>query len=128
SRGMLQPAQADRHREILAVAQGSAVPDLSVAICDNRDSRLASVWSLSSSNEVSTDVRDRWLPNTRFLGDINNFSSDYRTAEADSLLASTPSELAEALRDIQLLDQAVLRGQQGYEQIRHGDEETDLYR
>jgi signal transduction histidine kinase len=89
---------------------------------------LASVWSLSNSNEVSTDVRDRWLPNTRFLGDINNFSSDYRTAEADSLLAASPAELAEALNNIQLLDQAVLRAEAGYERIHHGIEETELYR
>jgi signal transduction histidine kinase len=89
---------------------------------------LVSVWSLSNSNEVSTDVRDRWLPNTRLLGDLNNFTSDYRTAEADSLLASTPAELADSVREIQVLDQAVLRAQRGYEQIHHGREEADLYR
>jgi two-component system OmpR family sensor kinase len=89
---------------------------------------LVSVWSLSNSNEVSTDVRDRWLPNTRLLGDLNNFTSDYRTAEADTLLASTPAELSESLHDIQVLDQAVLRAQRSYEAIPHGVEEADLYR
>jgi two-component system, OmpR family, sensor kinase len=89
---------------------------------------LASVWSLSNSNEVSKDVRDRWLPNTRLLGDLNNFTSDYRTAEADSLLASSAAGLAETLHDIQMLDQAVARAQQGYEQIRHDRHEAELYR
>ena len=79
---------------------------------------LASGWSLSHSNEVSTDVRDRWLPNVRLLGDLNNFTSDYRTAEADSLLAANNEELASQLREIPLLDQAVLRAQHDYEQIR----------
>ena len=89
---------------------------------------LVSVWSLSNSNEVSTDVRDRWLPNTRLLGDLNNFTSDYRTAEADSLLAATPAELADSLHDVQVLDQAVARAQRDYERIPHGAEEADLYR
>jgi two-component system OmpR family sensor kinase len=88
---------------------------------------LASVWSLSNSNEVSKDVRDRWLPNTRLLGDLNNFTSDYRTAEADSLLAANASELAETLHEIDVLDKAVIRAQQGYERIHHDDQEAYLY-
>src|ERR1700722_11056749 len=89
---------------------------------------LVSAWSLSNSNEVSTDVRDRWLPNIRLLGDLNNFTSDYRTAEADTLLASTQAELAASTHDIQVLDQAVIRAQRGYEQIYHNKEDADLYR
>jgi two-component system, OmpR family, sensor kinase len=88
---------------------------------------LASVWSLSNSNEVSKDVRDRWLPNTRLLGDLNNFTSDYRTAEADSLIASSPAELRQVLHDIQVLDQAVIRAQRGYESIPHDAREWQLY-
>jgi two-component system OmpR family sensor kinase len=89
---------------------------------------LASVWSLSHSNEVATDVRERWLPNVRLLGDLNNYTSDYRTAEANSLLAADSQELASSLQEIQLLDQAVQRAQQEYEQIPHGPEEAALYR
>jgi signal transduction histidine kinase len=88
---------------------------------------LASVWSLSHSNEVSTDVRDRWLPNVRLLGDLNNYTSDYRTAEANSLLAANSQELASSLQEIRLLDQTVQRAQHDYEQIRHGAEEAALY-
>ena len=89
---------------------------------------LASAWSLSNSNEVSTDVRDRWLPNTRLLGDLNNYTSDYRTAEADSLLVSTAAGRAETLHDMQTLDQAITRAQQDYERIHHDELESDLYR
>lgn len=89
---------------------------------------LASVWSLSNSNEVATDVRDRWLPNTRLLGDLNNFTSDYRTAEADSLLLSGPAERAETLRELQKLEQEILHAQQSYERIPHDKDEVELYR
>jgi two-component system OmpR family sensor kinase len=88
---------------------------------------LASAWSLSHSNEVATDVRDRWLPNVRLLGDLNNFTSDYRTAEANCLLADNSADLDSSLRAIPLLDQAVLRAQHDYEQIPHGQEEAALY-
>ena len=89
---------------------------------------LASAWSLSNSNEVSTDVRDRWLPNTRLLGDLNNFTSDYRAAEADSLLLSTAAERANTLHELQSLDQTIQRAQREYERIRHDEEELALYR
>ena len=76
-----------------------------------RDDPGSSAWpapgACSNSNEVSTDVRDRWLPNTRLLGDLNNFTSDYRTAEADSLLLSTAAERANTLHEMQSLDQTV---------------------
>ena len=88
---------------------------------------LASAWSLSHSNEVATHVRDRWLPNVRLLGDLNNFTSDYRTAEANCLLAASSAELDSSLRAIPLLDQAVLRAQHDYEQIPHGKDEAALY-
>jgi signal transduction histidine kinase len=89
---------------------------------------LAGAWSLSHSNEVATDIRKRWLPNVRLLGDLNNFTSDYRTAEANSLLAAGAEDLASSLKDIRTLDQAVIRAQQEYETIRHGPEEAALYR
>ena len=61
------------------------------------------------------------------LGDLNNFTSDYRTAEANCLLAASSAELDSSLRAIPLLDQAVLRAQHDYEQIPHGKEEAALY-
>src|SRR5208283_263548 len=88
---------------------------------------LTGIWGLSHSNEVSTDVRDRWLPNVRLLGDLNNFTSDYRTAEANTLLAAGAKELEDSLHEIRMLDQAVLRAQSDYEHIRHSSEEAVLY-
>ncbi|HET6306321.1 MAG TPA: ATP-binding protein [Rhodopila sp.] len=87
----------------------------------------ASAWSLHYSNAVATHVRDIWLPSVRLLGDLNNFTSDYRTAEADCLLAASGPELDSSLRAIPLLSQEVRRAQLGYEQIPHGKEEAALY-
>jgi two-component system, OmpR family, sensor kinase len=89
---------------------------------------LAGAWSLSESNAVSTDVRDHWLPNVRLLGDLNNFTSDYRTAEANCLLAVNGEEFAASRHEIEQLGQAVAKAQQDYEQLPHGLEEAALYK
>jgi two-component system OmpR family sensor kinase len=88
---------------------------------------LASVWSLSESNAVSTDVRDHWLPNVRLLGDLNNFTSDYRTGEANCLLAVNGEEFAASRHEVAHLGQQVAQAQQAYEQLPHGPEEAALY-
>ena len=64
----------------------------------------------------------------RLLGDLNNFTSDYRTAEASSLLAASSGDLDSSLSEMRLLDQAVVRTESAYEKIRHSDEEAELYR
>ena len=48
-----------------------------------------SIRELRAVNQVSTEIRDRWLQSTRILGDLNNYSSDDRAAEANRLLART---------------------------------------
>jgi signal transduction histidine kinase len=88
---------------------------------------LASVWSLRHSNEVAMDVRDRWLPAVRLLGDLNTFTSDDRTAEANSLLAGNAQDLADSLRETGLLDRSVAQAQQDYERLRRNAEEAALY-
>jgi signal transduction histidine kinase len=88
----------------------------------------ASFWGLTESNEVSVVVQDRWLPNTRLLGDLNNFTSDYRTAEANTLLAASASELTDNLHDIAVLHQEVTRARKQYEAIAHDVREAELYR
>jgi two-component system OmpR family sensor kinase len=88
---------------------------------------VASVWGLTASNEVSIDVRDRWLPSTRLLGDLNNYTSDYRTAEADNLLAATPHELEESRHDMEVLSGQIAHAQESYEAVRHDALEVELY-
>ena len=47
---------------------------------------LFSIWRLSNFNRLSADVAELWLPNTRVLGDLNNFTSDFRAIEGSNLL------------------------------------------
>ncbi len=86
-----------------------------------------SILRLSDFHRVSSDVVDLWLPNTRVLGDLNNYTSDFRAAEGTSLLASGASEMAAADREMGELDRSIADAQAGYEAIRHAPAEDALY-
>jgi two-component system OmpR family sensor kinase len=88
---------------------------------------LFSIGRLSDFNRVSADIRDLWLPNTRILGDLNNYTSDFRAAEGTLLLSSTPAEIAASRQDMQELDRLVAQAQVAYERLRHEAEEANLY-
>ena len=45
-----------------------------------------SIWRLNNFSGLSADVAEVWLPNTRALGDLNNFTSDFRAIEGRDLL------------------------------------------
>jgi two-component system, OmpR family, sensor kinase len=86
------------------------------------------IGSLSYFNEVSSQVRDRWLPSTGVLGDLNNHTSDFRGIEAASVLASTHDELAASDQEMQQLDYSIGASEESYLQIAHNADETVLYR
>jgi two-component system OmpR family sensor kinase len=88
---------------------------------------LFSIMRLHGFDRVSSDIVDLWLPNTRALGDLNNFTSDFRAAEGSSLLASRPSDIAAIEREMGELDSAIAESQARYERIRHDDAESALY-
>lgn len=89
---------------------------------------LESLRSLSYVNDASAQIRARWLPSTRALGDLNNFTTDYPAADADGLRASSANERATSLRQMADLDRRIAAAQQAYKQIRHDAAEDDLYR
>ena len=82
---------------------------------------------LADVNRVSEEIRGRWLQDTRLLGDLNNYMSDYRAAEGTYLLSRTPRELAASARDLALLDSRVSQAQRGYEALPHDPAEQDTY-
>jgi signal transduction histidine kinase len=86
-----------------------------------------SIERLSNFNGISADIRDRWLPSTRYLGDLNNFTSDFRAAEAGRLLSATPAERAGIERTIDELDRQVSLAEHSYEHVFHDAEENRLY-
>src|SRR5258708_37096811 len=59
---------------------------------------------LSAVNHVSEVIRNHWLRDTRILGDISNYMTDYRAAEATRLLSSTPADSAASEKEMATLD------------------------
>jgi two-component system OmpR family sensor kinase len=88
---------------------------------------LFSIASLSYFNSVSSQIQERWLPSTRALGDLNNFTSDVRAGEGAYLLSASAAEVAARAREISSLGQQISAAQLRYRQIRHDSTEDALY-
>ena len=86
-----------------------------------------SIWRLSNLNRLSADVAEVWLPTTRVLGDLNNFTSDFRAIEGSNLLSTDQSELAATETDMAALDRSITQAERGFEKIAHDPAENDLY-
>jgi two-component system, OmpR family, sensor kinase len=87
---------------------------------------MLSIARLRDFNNVSADIADVWLPNTRVLGDLNNYTSDFRAAEGNDLLAGA-ADRDSIEREMIDLDRAISQAQASYERIRHDAEERALY-
>jgi two-component system, OmpR family, sensor kinase len=88
---------------------------------------MLSIARLRDFNNVSADIADLWLPNTRVLGDLNNYTSDFRAAEGSTLLSSDATERDAIEREMIELDRAISQAQGSYERIRHDADEQFLY-
>ena len=88
---------------------------------------LFSIWRLSNFNRLSTDVAQVWLPNTRILGDLNNFTSDFRAIEGSNLLSSDPAEIVATEKQMADLDRSIAQAERSFERIRRDAAEEDLY-
>jgi two-component system, OmpR family, sensor kinase len=82
---------------------------------------------LRDVNHASEVIRNLWLRDTGILGDISNYMSDYRAAEANRLLASTEAEDSASDADIASLRDTVAARQRAYEQIAQDPAEARLY-
>lgn len=88
---------------------------------------LFSIWRLSDFNRLSADVAELWLPTTRVLGDLNNFTSDFRAIEGSNLLSSDAPEIAATEAEMAGLDRSIADAERGFERIRRHAAEDDLY-
>ena len=88
---------------------------------------LFSIWRLSNFNRLSGDVAELWLPTTRVLGDLNNFTSDFRAIEGSNLLSSDPAELAATETQMTALDRSIAKAERDFERLRHSAAEDALY-
>jgi two-component system, OmpR family, sensor kinase len=86
-----------------------------------------SIWRLANFNLLSADVAEVWLPTTRSLGDLNNFTSDFRASEGSALLTTDPNEVAATIKQMEDLDRAIANAERGFEHIRHEQAEAALY-
>jgi len=86
-----------------------------------------SIWRLSNFNALSADVAEVWLPTTRALGDLNNFTSDFRAIEGSNLLSADATEGAASEREMERLDRSIGAAERSFERIRHTAEEDKLY-
>jgi len=75
---------------------------------------LFSISRLSSFNRASENIAEVWLPNTRILGDLNNFTSDFRAVEGTHLLTSNAAELAAIDKEMEQLDRGIAQAQRSY--------------
>jgi len=75
--------------------------------------------SLSYVNDASAQIRDRWLPSTRALGDLNNLTTDFPAAEAAMLRADSPGERDAIERRLANMDRDIAAAELAYRQIRH---------
>ena len=88
---------------------------------------IFSISRLGDVNEVSSDISSRWLQTTRILGDLNNYISDYRTAEGTELLSTNQAEFSANEQDINALEQQIDASRLSYEKIPHDIADTKLY-
>jgi signal transduction histidine kinase len=86
-----------------------------------------SIWRLSNFNLLSADVAEVWLPTTRALGDLNNYTSDFRAVEGGNLLSSDPAETGASEKEMEALDRAIAASEREFEAIRRDPAETELY-
>ena len=86
-----------------------------------------SLWRLEDYNIIAGEIRERYLQNTQFLGDLNNSTSDFRAAEAASLLASAPAEARENTDEVSRLDNLITLAEHSYEHVSNEPDVDALY-
>jgi signal transduction histidine kinase len=89
---------------------------------------LESLNALRYVNDASAQIRDRWLPSTRALGDLNNLTTDFPAAEAAALHADSTSERASVERRMAEMDRGIGAAELAYRQIRHDAVDEGLFR
>ncbi|MBK5654493.1 hypothetical protein QU42_15655 [Bradyrhizobium sp. UASWS1016] len=87
---------------------------------------LFSIERLGEFNRAAADVRDVWLPSTRAIGDLNNFTSDFRAAEGRYLLSAS-HEAGSSKKEIESLGRAVEQAEKDYESLRKLPAAAELY-
>src|ERR1700683_5236206 len=83
-----------------------------------------SIWRLTSYYIYSAEIDERFFRSTQFIGDLNNFTSDFRAAEATALVSRNASETAANANALQELDRRISLSRHSYEYIYHDRDEA----
>jgi signal transduction histidine kinase len=83
--------------------------------------------SLSYVDDASAQIRDRSLPSTRALGDLNNLTTDFPAAETAILRANNPSERDAIERRLTSMDRDIAAAELAYRRIRHDTTDVALF-
>ena len=73
---------------------------------------LFSTRRLGDFNAVTMGIQNDLLPNTRVIGDLNNYTSDYRAAEMRSLMATNEADFAASQTEMRYLDDQISEARQ----------------
>ena len=88
---------------------------------------LLGLTRIDAFNEESSAIRERWLKSTRYLGDLSNYTSDFRAMEATFLVAPTSGDAADLAHEAEMLDSRISQAQKNYGSIIHEDSEEKIY-
>ncbi len=86
------------------------------------------IWRLTEVNAAAAEIRDHWLIATRLLGDLNNFTSDFRAAEASHVITPDSAEMAKSAKEIIELSDEIAKAKYSYETLSHDTTENELWR
>jgi two-component system, OmpR family, sensor kinase len=82
---------------------------------------------LESLNAESAEIRERWLKTTRYLGDLSNYTSDFRALEGAFLLSPQSAGAAQLKDEQDHLDADITRSRSNFESIAHDSLEVQQY-
>jgi two-component system, OmpR family, sensor kinase len=82
---------------------------------------------LEGFNEESIEIRERWLKTTRYIGDLSNYTSDFRALEGAYLLSPPNADAAGLDKERDRLDADIARSERNFEAIGHDGPEIAEY-
>jgi len=88
---------------------------------------LVGLMRVDEFNRESSAIRERWLKSTRYLGDLNNFTSDFRALEATVLISPTADQSQSLSTETAKLDDEIMRSKHAYESLAHDRSEMQIY-
>lgn len=85
------------------------------------------VIKIGEVNELSTEMRSRWLPASQIIGDVHAYTSQYRIKQSEHVTALTPEDKARTEKLIRNAEAAIGGMLNDYEPLLATDEQKTLF-